>query len=216
MSRVIVKRAGMMGTLVMLLNFVMLCPSANTSAKTALPDTVFAEKARLMNGEVIVVLTKLSDGVTGVSGKIYIAAPPKKVWEVLTDYNNHKNFIPKLIDSGLISDDGKEQVMFQKGSTTILIFSRTVYIKLRVRGEYLKHLDFEEISGDFKVYKGRWILEDYPKGQGTFLSYESEVKPDFFAPAFVVRYVQKHDFPTVLTAMKKRAESISNTTPAVH
>jgi ribosome-associated toxin RatA of RatAB toxin-antitoxin module len=216
MNRVFVKSSDAMSIIMMLLSLMLLCPPVSTSATSAAQDTLSAEKARLMNGEVIVVLTSLSDGVTGVSGKIYIAAPPKKVWEVLTDYNNHKSFIPKLTDSGLISDDGKEQVMFQKGRTTIIIFSRTVYIKLRVRGEYLKHLDFEEISGDFKVYKGRWIMEEYQKGQGTFLSYESEVKPDFFAPAFVVRYVQKHDFPSVLTAMKKRAESISRTTPTLH
>jgi ribosome-associated toxin RatA of RatAB toxin-antitoxin module len=182
-------------------------PSDSRASITALPDTLSAEKARLLNGEVIVVLSSLDNGVTGVSGKIHIAAPPDKVWTVLTDYDNHKNFIPRLTDSGLISDNGAEQVMFQRGKTRIFLFQKSVYIQLRIRGEYLRRLEFQEISGDFKVYKGRWLLEDYPKGQGTFLSYESEVKPAFFAPSFVVKFVQKHDFPEVLSAIKVRAES---------
>jgi hypothetical protein len=56
-------------------------------------------------------------------------------------------------------------------------------------------------------FPGKWTLEAYPEGHGTFLAYESEVKPDFFAPPFVVRYVQRHDFPMVLEAMQTRAES---------
>jgi ribosome-associated toxin RatA of RatAB toxin-antitoxin module len=180
---------------------------------TALPvnenitDTSSSEIIGLMKGEPVVTLSQLSDGVTGVSGKIYIAAPPKKVWEVITDYNHHKNFIPNVIDSGLISDNGTEQVMFQTGKSRILIFSMKVYVKLKISGEYLKHLDFQQISGDFKVYKGGWILEDYAQGRGTLLFYKSEVKPDFFAPSFIVRHVQKHDFPQVLSAIKVKAES---------
>ena len=200
----------MLVALVMIISSVLFYPPVVLSATTTAPDAFSAERARLLKGEIIVELSALENGVTGVSGKLFIAAPPAKVWEVLTDYNNHKNFIPKLIDSGLISDNGNEQVMFQKGKTRIFIFQKTVYIKMRVSREYLKHLDFQETEGDFKVYHGKWTLENYPQAHGTFLAYESEVKPDFFAPAFVVRYVQRHDFPQVLAAMRTRAESMTN------
>jgi ribosome-associated toxin RatA of RatAB toxin-antitoxin module len=194
---------------VLIINALFVNPLTVLSETRSANGSLSVEKTRLLSGEILVVLTNLDEGITGVSGKIFIAASPIKVWMVLTDYNNHKNFIPKLVDSGLISDNGAEQVMFQKGKTTIVIFSKTVYVKLRVHGEYLKHLDFQEITGDFKVYHGRWRLEYDPQNQGTFLSYESEIKPDFFAPAFVVRYVQRHDFPMVLAAMKARAESLT-------
>jgi hypothetical protein len=198
-------------TTLMLIVIPLLCypPDARPST-AAVPDTLTAEKARLVKGEVIVVLSGLDDGVTGVSGKIYIPVPPEKVWDVLTDYDNHKNFIPKLTDSGLISHHGNEQVMFQRGKTRIFLFQKSVYVQMRIRGDYLRRLDFQGIAGDFKVYRGSWMLEDYPKGPGTFLSYESEVKPDFFAPSFVVRFVQKHDFPEVLSAIRVRSEAMAN------
>lgn len=170
------------------------------------PDSLSTERVKLLNGEVLVVISDLEDGVTGVEGQIYISAPPQKVWEVLTDYNNHKKFVPNIIDSGLISDNGVEKVMFEKGKSGIFIFQKTVNIKMRVWGELPKQLNFEQITGDFKIYHGEWILADYPQGPGTFLTYRAAVKPDFIAPRFAVKNVQQHDCPKMMSAMKKQAE----------
>ena len=70
--------------------------------ETVSSDSLAIEHEKLLKGEVLVVLSDLPDGVTGVEGHIYIAAPPKKVWEVITDYDNHKKFVPNILDSGLI------------------------------------------------------------------------------------------------------------------
>ena len=170
------------------------------------------ERSRLLTGDVIVALSSLQEGVTGVEGHIYIAAPPKKVWEVITDYNNHKNFVPNIIDSGIISDNGIEKVMFEKGKSRMFIFSKEVYIKMKVWGEHLTRLCFQQITGDFKVYQGEWTLVDYPQGAGTFLTYKAEVKPDFYAPQFAVKNVQNRDCPLMMIAMKKQAELSSDKT----
>jgi ribosome-associated toxin RatA of RatAB toxin-antitoxin module len=203
-------RAGAMITILMVACSFLLCPITSSALTPAIHDSISAEQTMLLNGEPVVILSDLEDGVVGVTGHIFIAASPKKVWDVLTDYNNHKNYIPKLIDGGVISDNGVETVIFQTARSRIFIFQKTVHLNVKSRGEYLKHLYFQQITGDFKVYHGEWILEAYRHGQGTFLTYKSEVKPDFFAPRFVVRYVQKHDFPAALLAMKKRAESSGN------
>ncbi len=191
----------------------LLYPSTSSALTPTVNDSISAEQSILLNGEPVVLLSDLNDGVTGVTGRIFIAASPKKVWEVLTDYSNHKNYIPKLIVSDLISDNGVETVIFQTARSRIFIFQKTVNLTVKIHGEYLKHLSFQQITGDFKVYHGEWILEEYQHGQGTFITYKSEVKPDFFAPRFVVNYFQKHDFPAALLAMKKRAESSSNPLP---
>ena len=175
-----------------------------TTLKT---DILSEEQARLLTGEVIVAISSLQEGVTGVEGHIYIAAPPTKVWDVITDYNNHKNFVPNIIDSGIISDNGVEKVMFEKGKSRMFIFSKEVYIKMKVWGDNLTRLCFQQITGDFKVYQGEWTLVDYPQGAGTFLTYRAEVKPDFYAPQFAVRNVQNRDCPLMMIAMKKQAES---------
>jgi hypothetical protein len=92
--------------------------------ETVSSDSLSIDHEKLLRGEVLVVLSDLPDGVTGVEGHIYIAAPPKKVWEVITDYDNHKKFVPNILDSGLISDNGSEKVMFEKGKSGILFLSK--------------------------------------------------------------------------------------------
>ncbi|MEI8185992.1 MAG: SRPBCC family protein [Chlorobiaceae bacterium] len=183
-------------------------PSLAQPIEPAASDSLSSKKAKLLNGEVMIVLSDLPDGVIGVEGEVYIAAPPKKVWEVITDYDNHKKFVPNVIDSGTISDNGSEKVMFEKGTSGVMFFQKTVNIKMKVWGDTPNHLYFAQIGGDFKVYHGEWILVDYPRGGGTFLTYKAEVKPGFFAPRFAVKNVQKHDCPSMMTAMKKQAESL--------
>ena len=80
---------------------------------------------------------------------------------------------------------------------------------MKVWGDNLTRLCFQQITGDFKIYQGEWTLVDYPQGAGTFLTYKAEVKPDFYAPQFAVKNVQNRDCPQMMLAMKKQAESNS-------
>jgi hypothetical protein len=93
-----------------------------------------SQQTEELNQGITVQTVGLEDGVTAVTGKVVINASPKNVWSVITDYDNQKNFVPKLIDSGLISDNGSEQIMFEKGKTGYFLFRKTVYIKLSIRG----------------------------------------------------------------------------------
>lgn len=194
--------------LVAMLCFVTLSPARANAASSNKHDAVSdAQTGDADFKGISVHTTDLDDGVTGVTGTVYIAASPQYVWAAITDYNHHKYFVPKLIDSGLISDNGREQVMFERGKTGILLFRKTVYIKLSLQGEYPKRLDFHQVEGDFKVYNGEWKIDAAPDGKGSLLTFKARIKPDFFAPPMFVRKVQKHDLPMVLAAMKKRAES---------
>jgi ribosome-associated toxin RatA of RatAB toxin-antitoxin module len=185
-----------------------LSPRYAVSVTTLSPGTSAEEKAKLLGGEVLVSLSSLREGVTGVTGHIYIAAPPLQVWNAITDYDNHKNFVPNVLDSGVLEDNGIEKIMFEKGKSGMFLFSKKVFAKMKVWGEHLKHLQFQQIEGDFKVYRGEWILSEHPQGKGTFLTYRAEVKPDFFAPPFAVRNVQERDCPLMMKAMKKQAEAL--------
>ncbi|MBA3016576.1 MAG: cyclase [Desulfobacteraceae bacterium] len=190
--------------------YLLLYPVIVQSATETSSDTLSVEKEKQIKGEIIVTLSNLENMVIGVTGEIYIGSQPEKVWTVLTDYDNLKNFIPNIIESGLLKDKGDEKIIVQTGRTEIFLFKKTSHIKLKVKEEYSKHIYFEQVGGDFKVYKGEWILEYYQEAQGTFLTFKSEVKPDFFAPLSITRYVQKRDLPIILEAIKGRVESSNN------
>jgi carbon monoxide dehydrogenase subunit G len=189
----------------------LLSPLTASSLSKEKSAVTTVEKPKFAPQGTTVTTSSLPNGVTGVTGSIYIDASPEKVWSAITDYDNQKNFVPKIIDSGLISDNGSEQIMFEKGKTGVLFFTKTVYLKLSIHGDYPERLAFHQVGGDFKVYHGEWVVNGNPGCNGTLLTFKAMIKPDFFAPPFFVKKVQEHDLPMVLTAMKKRAEALGAT-----
>ncbi|TLU83107.1 MAG: cyclase [Chlorobium sp.] len=163
---------------------------------------------RLQQGDTPITLSFLPDDVIGVSGMILINASSEKVWEAITDYDNLSRNLPKVLSSRLISRNGNEIVLEQTGKTGIFIFEKTVHFRLKAREDYLKKVSFEQLDGDFRIYRGDWTIETYPEVQGTVLSYRAEIKPVFFAPSVLVSFVQYQDLPGILKAHKKRAEML--------
>ncbi|MBM3162494.1 MAG: cyclase [Chlorobi bacterium] len=167
------------------------------------------EMRQLQQREILVDLAFLPEDVIGVSGRICITAPPEAVWAALTDYDNLCKTLPKVVFSKLIERNGNEIILDQTGKTGIFFFEKTVNFRLKVRETYLKRIDFEQLSGDFRVYRGAWILSTCAEENRTLLHYEAELKPSFFAPPILVSFVQRLDLPGILNAHKKKAETIA-------
>lgn len=166
------------------------------------------KRARVMQGEILIDLDWLPDGVIGASGSVFIEAEPPVVWRMLTDYDHLHETMPKVVSSRLLESNNQTRIIAQSGKSGIFIFERTVNFTLKVEEVYPEHLYFSQIGGDFQVYEGEWRLEavDSDSGTGTLLTYQAEIKPDFFAPQFVVSFVQSQDLPTILKAIRSYCE----------
>ena len=172
--------------------------------------TITPEKrSRIMQGEIIIDLDWLPDGVIGASGCVFIEAEPPVVWRMLTDYDHLHETMPKVVSSRLLESNNQTKIIAQSGKSGIFIFEKTVNFTLKVEEVFPEHLYFSQIGGDFKVYEGEWRLEavDGKNGHATLLTYEAEIKPDFFAPQFVVSFVQSQDLPTILKAIRSYCEA---------
>jgi ribosome-associated toxin RatA of RatAB toxin-antitoxin module len=167
------------------------------------------EISRLALGEILVDLSFLADDVIGVKGKIFISASVELVWKALTDYDNLSRTLPKVLASRVVERKENEIILDQTGRTGIFFFEKTVNFRLRLLEEYLKKVSFEQVDGDFCVYRGEWVLETSDALNGTILSYHAEIKPLFFAPPILVSFVQWQDLPGILKAHKHTAEALS-------
>ncbi|NTW51527.1 MAG: cyclase [Chlorobiaceae bacterium] len=169
------------------------------------PDKI----ARLLHGEVLIDLQWLADNVVSASGSVFIKAGMSVVWQMLTDYDRLAETMPKVVSSRLVEDQGSSKIIDQSGKSGIFFFETIVHFRLKVEEEYPKHLHFCQVGGDFKVYEGEWFLDtlESDKGNGTLLTYEAKIKPGFFAPQFLVSFVQSQDLPTILKGIRTFCES---------
>ena len=167
------------------------------------------QTASLLRGEVLIDLAWLPDSVIGAKGVVFINAAPDVVWHMLTDYDHLQETMPKVTASCLVEENGHGKIIEQTGKSGIFIFEKSVRFTLKVDEQYPKHLHFEQIGGDFRVYEGDWFLDavEGKEGSGTLLTYEAKIKPAFFAPPFLVSFVQSQDLPTILKGIRKFCES---------
>ncbi len=164
---------------------------------------------RMLRGDILIDLFFLDDDTTSVTGGIYIEACPDTVWSTLTDYDNLSNTLPKVIASRSVGKSNTGIILEQTGKTGILFFEKTIKFRLNVHEEYPDRISFEQISGDFHIYKGEWRLETKNGCGGTFLRYKATIKPKFFAPPLLVSFVQRQDLPGILTAHKQHTERMA-------
>ncbi|MEI8033404.1 MAG: SRPBCC family protein [Chlorobiaceae bacterium] len=169
------------------------------------------EQTRLMHGETLIHLSFMPDDVIAVNGSILCNAEPRDVWQSLTDYDHLSDYLPKVVASRVTKRTDEEIILEQTGKTGIFIFEKTVHFRLKVQEEKEKKVLFEQLDGDFTLYRGEWMLETDDALQGTILSYHAEIKPRFFAPPILVSFVEWQDLPGILKAHKQRSESISGT-----
>ncbi|NTU52384.1 MAG: cyclase [Chlorobiaceae bacterium] len=167
------------------------------------------KRARILQGEILIDLDWLPDGVIGANGSVFIEADPSIVWQMLTDYNHLNETMPKIASSRLLEENNQSKIIAQSGKSGIFIFEKSVHFTLKVVEVFPEHLYFSQVGGDFQVYEGEWRLEaaDGKNETGTLLTYQAEIKPEFFAPQFLVSYVQSQDLPTILKAIRRYCES---------
>jgi len=168
-----------------------------TSVAAAAPVPASAEKT-LAAGKAWVTVAPAGEGAF-IHGAIDIAAPPAKVWAVLTDCAQAKRIIANLTVCRVVEKgpgwDVREQV--SQGN----MFVPT--IRNVVRADYTPHsrIVFRKTGGDLKAMQGEWRLE--PRGKGTRVIYVNRVAADIKLPAEVVRQGMKADCGKVLVNLRK-------------
>lgn len=166
-------------------------------AQAAVPA---AAEPTLKAGKAWVVVTPSGDAAA-ILGAIDIAAPPRKVWDTMTNCELAKKMIANLIVCRTLQQGGgwdvREQVT--KGN----LFIPTLRNVIRSDYQPYSRIAFRRIDGDIPVMQGEWILQPLNGGKGTRVIYRNRVKAPIKAPAAVVRAGMKADCAKVLMNLKR-------------
>ncbi len=117
----------------------------------------------------------------------------------IRDYEAAKNF-PGIKESKILSRSGNQVLVERVVEDRILLFPiqmRSI-VQYKELSDYV--LDFEQISGDAKYYKGTWRLD--PEGDGTRFQFRANIELSSIVPYSMAEYF-------IRTQMTKRFEAMA-------
>ena len=95
-------------------------------------------------------------------GRVLIRASESEVWDVLTDYDNFKEFLPDIESSRLLDSSGDRCVFEQVNIVRFFLVTLRSRIVIESLLSYPRHIDFRLVEGDLDSLRGTWCLKIIP------------------------------------------------------
>ena len=162
-------------------------------------------QASLARGEAHAeVLPDPTGGVGGqVRGVVDIAAPPDKVWAVLTDCASAARMITNLERCAVLSGDQNRGWDIREHITRKSLFFPRMRIVFRSDYENRRRIRFRLVEGDLKAEAGEWRLEPLAGRAGTRVFYENRLAVDWGIPRALLRAGLRKDTPKALARLRE-------------
>ena len=153
-------------------------------------------------------MEKLSGGSRRLAAQLTTSASFESLWNVLTDYDRLNLYIPNLLSSKKIYQNGNNVQLKQVGAQDFLgiKFSAEVTINLfedKERGL----LKFNLIKGDFRKFEGSWKIQTIKNTSKNSLIYDLTVQGCQWMPIKMIEKRLKKDLSENLLAVDKQAKS---------
>jgi hypothetical protein len=138
-----------------------------------------------------------------------VDATPKKVFALLTDYDNLTQLSPKIIESKILEKDGDETTVKTVAKGCVWFFCKEItntQITTSIANKNIQSLTIPEKS-NLKFGKMTWEINKIKAG--TEIEYYAEIEPDFFVPPLIGAYFIKN---SMLEEAKAFIDSVENLT----
>ncbi|ELS02297.1 oligoketide cyclase/lipid transport protein [Xenococcus sp. PCC 7305] len=98
-------------------------------------------------------------------------------WEVLTDYNNFQNFLPNIISSEIIQEEGDRKVFEQINKVDLWLFEEQFTVQIASTENKPQKIDFQIVEGDLEQLQGTWQIEKITANQ-ILVTHTVKVQPE--------------------------------------
>ena len=126
-------------------------------------------------------------------------------YHYLTDYDAAKQ-LPGVVASSAVRESDDKVKVDRVADEQVLFFK----IRMRSVVEYterpLDGVDFTQLSGDSKIFRGNWVIEAKP--EGSRLSFSATWEPDTVIPLFVIDHFAKNGLIDHFDAIASLAEKL--------
>ena len=135
-----------------------------------------------------------------------------RTWRVLTDYGRIAEYVPDVRTSRVVSRDGNQAVVEQKGETRVLFFSFPIDVRLAVTEHPYERVVSRAVAGNFRELRSNYSLE---AGEGRILlRYTGHMVPDFYVPPLIGTMVLRHNVEESFRALVTEIERQQREPPA--
>lgn len=157
-------------------------------------------RAKLEKGEIELEATDGPGGRRDARARALIAAPPARIWAVITDYDHYRDFMPLTTVSEVKKREGNQVLFYTELSTPVKTICYTIRLTL---DEAKGAVDWTLVDGNLKSNEGSWRLEPYGAGE-TYVVYTCFVAPGFPIPGFLLNKITQGTMPDLIAAVRKR------------
>ncbi|MBI3722939.1 SRPBCC family protein [bacterium] len=134
--------------------------------------------------------------MAGMHQDTIVDAPPRAVWDVVTDYESYPRFFPEFTEVSIIDTDGTAKIV-----EFTCDFGKKVTYTLRIEHDE-KNLTtrWTYVGGDLKDSQGGWQFKE--EGGKTKVGYDVDAKVGFFVPKMISDRLVANNVPKMFEQLK--------------
>jgi len=139
-------------------------------------------------------------------GESLIEAPARFIFQILMDYDNFHRITSGITETRFLpADENGRRLGYTRVDSCILFFCRKI---LAATADRILTEAIPERS-DFAYNRTQWLLE--PVENGTLVTYDAEVEPDFWFPRLIGEWAIRRKLENSAREMGLRIEYLSAT-----
>jgi uncharacterized protein YndB with AHSA1/START domain len=120
-----------------------------------------------------------------------IAAPPRLVWAVFTDYEHMTDILSNLKVSKVLARRGNVLEVYQQGRAEHGLLSYSFESTREFRLTPYRKIEFRLLKGTMRKMEGRLLLQ--ARGAGTHVQFHVDTIPDVFLPPVLGKAFVEHE-----------------------
>jgi len=180
--------------------FVPLTANAMPQFNASLTQLPGQEQTTLKAGSVV-----LTGEKGHYTGRVLVTASINTAWNVLTDYDHFKDFLPGVVSSKILQNKGDQTVFEQINVVKVFLFTQKSRLVIAASKHYPGKIDFQLKSGEIKSLNGLWRLDMISSNQ-VLITQDVTFDPGSSVPRNLAFNIYKNALADSLKAIKQETE----------
>ena len=145
------------------------------------------------------------DTAVQVTARATVRAPTELIWRTLTDYDHLSEFVPGIASSRVVSRQGSQLVIEQKGGARWWRFSYPIRVTVASTEHPMESIEVHLLQGNLRRLDGGYRIEPLQDGR-TELIWSGLIEPDTPLPAWIRNALLRRNISNQFTGMVQEIE----------